>query len=371
MKKLSLILLCLVLCASMLITNASAESDDGIENMIPAFDSVMRAMMYSETKYDPLDPEFFWEAIYLMAVNFDLGDYDADSAYDDDTYELLLSTLAVREMAVALFSEYNGLLPIPDTFAYMVKYDDELNVYRFPLSDPGDTYVKIDRYELSLSNYVFTVYASMLSGGEDEALISAKFELMPNTDSGDIIIRYYPYSIVSAEIISNEEPGDNVFGLIDGGTFNFLSGAGGWSTEVVMSGDGSFTGQHHDWDMGDIDDDYPNGTYYECNFSGVFTVTGKVDEYTYELRLVSLNLEEEAGLERIEDGVRIINSSAYGIEGGEVFMLYCPGIATADLPENFLWWIRAPHAWEDIPEKLPFYGLYNTKEELGFFMDLE
>jgi len=319
-------------------------------------------------QYDPRDPEFFWTAIYMMAVNFDLSDY-ADAAYDDDTYELLLPTLAVREMAVALFSDYDGLLPIPDEFSYMVKYDDELSVYRFPPSDPGDTFVKINRYELSLSNYVFVVYASMIDAGDAETLMSVKFGLMPNTDSGDIIIRYYPYSIVSAEIVDNEQNDDAVFGLINKGPFNFLSGAGGWSTEVYVSADGSFTGLHHDWDMGDIGDDYPEGTYYECSFSGMFVVTEKIDEYTYELRLVSLNLEEEEGTERIEEGVRIINTGAYGIEGGEVFMLYCPGRATADLPENYLEWIRMPHAWDEIPEKLPFYGLYNTEEELGFFMD--
>jgi hypothetical protein len=103
----------------------------------------------------------------------------------------------------------------------------------------------------------------------------------------------------------------------------------------------------------------------------MFTVTKKIDEFTYELQLISLDIKEEQGLEHIEDGVRVITAGAYGIEFGEVFMLYYPGRATADLPENFLQWMRMPHDWAEIPEKLPFYGLYNTEEELGFFMGLE
>lgn len=58
---------------------------------------------------------------------------------------------------------------------------------------------------------------------------------------------------------------------ISGNTFHFSSGAGGWLTEIVISEDGSFTGHFHDSDMGDA---YPEGTRYECSFTGVFVVAG-------------------------------------------------------------------------------------------------
>ncbi|MCL1854709.1 MAG: leucine-rich repeat domain-containing protein [Clostridia bacterium] len=160
---------------------------------------------------------------------------------------------------------------------------------------------------------------------------------------------------------------NGVFALIGGNTFSFLSGVGGWCTEIEVSENGSFTGYFHDSDMGDTGDDYPEGTRYECYFSGMFAVTGKIDSYTYELRLVSLELEGSAGEERIVDGVRVISADAYGMEGGEVFMLYCPGRETADLPDGFLEWICMPNAWEKAPETLPFYGLYNDGEGAGFF----
>lgn len=199
MRKLSLIILCFLLCSSVPIFSAFAASGSDIEDMTPALDSIMRAMMNEGAQYDPNSPEFFWEAIYLLAVNWSLEDSVAE--IDDVTYDLLLPSMAVREMAVALFAEYDGFLPIPDSVSWRVKYDDDLDVYRFRLSDAGDSRVKIDRYELSLTNFVFDVYTSLVSCNEEETLLSIKFGLMPDTNSGDIIIRYYPYNIVSAEIV--------------------------------------------------------------------------------------------------------------------------------------------------------------------------
>lgn len=160
---------------------------------------------------------------------------------------------------------------------------------------------------------------------------------------------------------------DGVFARIGENTFCFSSGAGGWSTELVLSQDGSFTGLFHDSDMGDSGDGYPNGTVYECAFSGTFTVTAQIDPYTYELRLTALDMEGDMDAESIVDGVKFITTDAYGLSGGDVYMLYCPGRETADLPEEFLEWICMPNAWVEAPGTLPFYGLYNVEECTGFF----
>ena len=164
--------------------------------------------------------------------------------------------------------------------------------------------------------------------------------------------------------------GEDVFAQLDGSTFYFLSGAGAWSTELVFSSDGSFTGYYHDTDMGDSGADYPNGTRYECDFSGTFALAEQRDEFTYILRLTSLALKEEPGTERVEDGVRVISAEAYGISGGDEFMLYSPGSQNAGLPEEFLEWVRMASAWEEPPETLPFWGLYNLGEQAGFFTDI-
>lgn len=164
--------------------------------------------------------------------------------------------------------------------------------------------------------------------------------------------------------------GEEVFERLDGSTFYFLSGAGAWSTELVVSPDGSFTGYYHDTDMGDSGADYPNGTRYECDFSGTFALMEQRDEFTYILRLTSLALKEVPGTERVADGLKLISAEAYGISGGDEFMLYSPGSQSAGLPEEFLEWVRMASAWEEPPETLPFWGLYNLGEQAGFFTDI-
>ena len=44
--------------------------------------------------------------------------------------------------------------------------------------------------------------------------------------------------------------------------FLFTSGAGGWSTQLSLNRDGSFTGEFHDSEMGDRTEEYPNGSVY-------------------------------------------------------------------------------------------------------------
>lgn len=155
--------------------------------------------------------------------------------------------------------------------------------------------------------------------------------------------------------------------------FSFSSGAGAWSTELYINSDGTFHGLYSDSDMGDTGENYPNGTRYYSHFTGRFTELEKIDEFTYKMKLESLELEQEPNKEEISDGFRYISSGAYGLEGGEDFYLYLPGAELASLPENYLHWVNnylqgiSNDEQEDTTEtKLPFYGLYNVKEEQGF-----
>ncbi|MCL2125202.1 MAG: hypothetical protein FWH33_04345 [Oscillospiraceae bacterium] len=147
--------------------------------------------------------------------------------------------------------------------------------------------------------------------------------------------------------------------------FWFGSGVGGWGTTVEIYADGTFYGFFHDSDMGDDGPGYPYGTRYECGFSGKFTDIYAISDYEYSMRIEYLNIED--AIERIEDGVRIIPSGPYGFDDAYEFRLYLPGRNTYDLPEQFIWWVASPMAWSDVPDVLPFYGLYNIGGEAGFF----
>ncbi len=154
------------------------------------------------------------------------------------------------------------------------------------------------------------------------------------------------------------------FGDIAGYNFSFLSGAGAWSTELAINEDGTFVGGYHDSDMGDAGKNYPNGTFYWCNFKGKFTKPERVNEYTYSVKLEELKQETEVGVEEIKDGVRYIASGPYGLEKGEEVLIYLPGAPVEELPQEYMMWVR----WSLEAEEavLPFYGLYNVNTQEGF-----
>ena len=160
---------------------------------------------------------------------------------------------------------------------------------------------------------------------------------------------------------------NEVFEHINGRTFTFASGVGAWSTEMTMGEKGSFSGSFYDADMGDSGDGYPDGTLYACHFFGMFAEVETLDPYTYVLRLTALSLKEAVGVEQIVGDMRVISAEAYGMQGGDIFLLCYPGRETASLPAEFLEWIRMPNAWDEVPAILPCYGLYNVNAETGFF----
>ncbi len=146
--------------------------------------------------------------------------------------------------------------------------------------------------------------------------------------------------------------------------FNFSSGAGGWRTYLKIEPDGSFRGQYSDSEMGSVGEDYPNGTYYVSDFTGRFSVSKKIDENTYVLKIEELNYGKTPGTEEIVDEMLYIYSEAHGISGTKEMILYLPGTAIENLPEGYLNWVN--FAMEENAEWLAFYGLYNETEETGF-----
>ncbi len=147
-------------------------------------------------------------------------------------------------------------------------------------------------------------------------------------------------------------------------TFDFSSGAGGWSTELEIAEDGSFRGEFVDSDMGDVAEAYPNGTVSYSGFSGTFTAPEQVDGTTYRFRIASLAYDHETG-EEIVDGQRWIYRTAYGLDDADILYLYLPGARVAALPQEYRDWIgyHTPPAAE---QELGFYGLFNEKGGCGF-----
>lgn len=149
-------------------------------------------------------------------------------------------------------------------------------------------------------------------------------------------------------------------------SFYFSSGVGAWSTELHIHGDGTFEGNYHDADMGDIGDGYPEGTMYSSIFTGSFEGLEKLDDFTYSLELTSLEFKQIPDTEEILGGVRWIYSTAYGLDGGTEFHLYLPGAPISELPEEYLRWVGYHDAESISGTELPYYGLYNVSAQTGF-----
>ena len=160
--------------------------------------------------------------------------------------------------------------------------------------------------------------------------------------------------------------GDGLFDELKGNRFVFASGAGAWGTELTIDDDGSFKGQYHDSDMGSTGDGYPNGTRYYSEFNGQFSEPEKVNEYTYKMTISTIEYANEVGTEEILDEILYSYTDAYGIAGAEEILIYLPGAPIAELPEEYMNWVRGSAYIEEGTTELPFCGLYNLTETLGF-----
>lgn len=163
-----------------------------------------------------------------------------------------------------------------------------------------------------------------------------------------------------------QEGEENLFTDLAKYDFCFASGVGSWSTELRIYEDGIFRGNFHDNEIGDTGEDYPDGTRYISSFSGRFTKPEKINDYTYKMKIEYIKYDDELSKEEIGEGIRYIYAEAYGIDNAEYLYVYLPESPISALPEGYLDWVRMSMAIKETEEELPFYGLYNEREEAGF-----
>ena len=156
----------------------------------------------------------------------------------------------------------------------------------------------------------------------------------------------------------------DLFSLIRGKTFEFASGAGAWSTELVMGEGGSFTGSFHDSEMGETGEGYPDGTVYGCSFHGMLADPVMLDETTWTVRIL-VEPDEGQVPEAVEDGIRFVTSAPYGVEKAQTVTVYLPGTPVNSLPEGFIFWSHLEEIAPDA-ETLPYYAIWSEEDEAGF-----
>ena len=147
--------------------------------------------------------------------------------------------------------------------------------------------------------------------------------------------------------------------------WSFSSGVGGWSTEMRIAADGSFSGNYHDSEMGEAADDYPKGSVYVCAFTGQMTGLEQVDARTWRVQIESVTPDEAPGHETIDDGLRFVTAEPYGVNAGDEMMIYLPGTPIEGFTEDMRMWAHL--MGEDDPAAtLEDWFLYSRKNEAGF-----
>jgi len=168
--------------------------------------------------------------------------------------------------------------------------------------------------------------------------------------------------LLSNTVASAETP--DLFTQIRGMTFEFASGAGAWSTELTVGENGTFTGNFHDSEMGETGEGYPDGTQYGCVFHGQFSDPEKIDEYSWKVQ-ISVEPDEGQAPETIEDQIRYVTATPYGLEKAKTVIFFLPGMAIDRLPEDFIPWT---YLYETTPEtkEIPYYAIWNEEDDAGF-----
>lgn len=154
------------------------------------------------------------------------------------------------------------------------------------------------------------------------------------------------------------------FEQLAGMEWSFSSGAGGWSTDMHIAEDGSFSGTYHDSEMGETGEGYPNGSFYYCNFNGQLSIAGQADDGAWKLHVDSLSMESEPNQESIEDDIRYVTAEVYGLSEGDELLLYAPGTPADALSEEMQMWAHMP--WQDDPTALESWFLADESYDSGF-----
>ena len=165
---------------------------------------------------------------------------------------------------------------------------------------------------------------------------------------------------------SGTETEEKPFATFDSVNWSFCSGVGGWSTDMRLLPDGSFTGDFHDGEMGETGEDYPMGTVYYCTFYGRLSPVARVDENTWKVKVDFVKLKETPDTATIEDGIRYVTvDSVYGLAEGDEMLLYAPGTSLDVFTDSMKMWAHV-FDLQDKPVTMQDWFLYSPANDTGF-----
>lgn len=147
-----------------------------------------------------------------------------------------------------------------------------------------------------------------------------------------------------------------IYDELSGKSFIFSSGVGAWRTGFSFAKNGNFSGTFSDANGSEI---------LVSDFMGQFNILEEVDEFTYLLKLVNLEVTSETGTEK-QDGEMTITyvDEPHGFPSGSSnFELYLPYKPKDEVPEEYLAWVNGQA--NNQHKFLNSFGLYNVHYEFG------
>lgn len=248
----------------------------------------------------------------------------------------------------------DGTLETKEILSYTEEISDDFSGYK-PLYYKDGADCTKDEYNSALNNMFNNMSHFLMYNvcGRTEDTISSI--LSHNT------LEALTYGQAYRELGLIEPTEENPLPFANDLSFAFSSGAGGWSTDIVLHPDGTFSGTYHDNDMSG-GDGY-DATMYICEFDGKFNNIKKADNDSYTMTLEYCNVKDTPDSTWIEDRIQYIASDPYGIDGGKNFTLYLPGTFVQSLPEMYVGWVYNLEK----NTTLSGFGLYNTETQDGFY----
>lgn len=222
----------------------------------------------------------------------------------------------------------------------------------------------------------YTLVCAMLAAAIAASGCGKKPAPAPETTPADkTVVAAETEESVTAEETKEESSDDekeyDYYKELEGLIYQFSSGVGGWGTSLRITPNGHFTGEFYDSNMGETGEGYENGTIYCCIFSGELSEPVKVDDYTFEADVISLTYDtaNEKGEDHyIEDETMYIYAGPYGLSEGAHLKFYAPEKPYSEIPEEYKSWVWY-HFWDNEPETLEDYGIFNETDETGFYVD--
>ena len=154
-----------------------------------------------------------------------------------------------------------------------------------------------------------------------------------------------------------------LFGILSRYTFIMSSGAGAWADTMKIKANGTYTGEYYDADMGDVGEDYPNGTVYIGTYSGKLGNVRKYNKYLYKVKVIRQKMDDRPA-EEIIDGVRYVSTGG-GLPAGEDVFVCVPGTPFSQIPEEAQMWFTGPTGNWDMTET-ESYGIFTQDGSCGF-----